>query len=77
MNCNNVAMLNAEVMSNNTIHTRATIIEIIISEDDENGVLALLSADENGIATEQLELLHRVVGQGDDRVVIIGSVRHP
>jgi hypothetical protein len=49
-----IAVLDTEVMSNNTVHTCATIIQFIISEDDENSILAFLALHKYGIATEEL-----------------------
>ncbi len=54
MNGDDVAVLDTEVMSNNTVHTCATIIQFIISKDDENSILALLALHKHGIATEEL-----------------------
>jgi len=54
MNGNDIAMLDSQIVPNHTIHTRTSIIQIIISKDDENGILALLSLHKHGITTEQL-----------------------
>jgi hypothetical protein len=54
VNSDNIAVFDAEIMSYDTVHTRAPIIQFIICEDNENSVLALLALHENGIATEQL-----------------------
>jgi hypothetical protein len=49
-----IAVLDAEIMSDHTVHTCAPIIQFIISKDNENSILALLALHEYGIATEQL-----------------------
>ena len=54
MNSDNVAMLDTEVVSNNTVHACAPIIQLIISKNNQNRILALLSLDQHGVATEQL-----------------------
>lgn len=54
MNGDNIAVLDAEVMSDNAIHACASIIQIIISKNDEDCILALLSLDQDCIATEKL-----------------------
>lgn len=72
-----VAVLHTQVVADNSVDASASIIEVIVGQYYQNGILALLAADKDSIATEQLELLHGVVGQGDDRVVIVGSVRYP
>jgi len=71
---NDVAVLDTEVVADNAVDAGLTILEIVVGENDQDGVLALLSLDQNGIATEELESLHGVVREGDDGVVIVGGV---
>lgn len=54
VNSDDIAMLNTEIVSDHTVHTCTPIIKLIISENNENSILALLSLDENSITTEQL-----------------------
>lgn len=54
VNSYNISMLDAKIMSNNTVHPCASIVQSIVSEDNQNGILALLSLHENGISTEEL-----------------------
>lgn len=77
MNGDDIAVLDTEVVANNTVEAGAAIIEIVVGEDNQDGVLSLLSADENGITTEELELLHGVVGEGNNRVIIVDGVSNP
>lgn len=72
-----VTMLDPEVVANHSVDASASVVKIIISEDDEDGVAPLLSTDKNGIATEELEGLHGLLGQGNDRVVIVCGVGNP
>ena len=74
MDGNNVAVLDTEVVTDNAVDAGLTIFEIVIGENNQDGILALLSLDQNSVATEELESLHGVVGEGDDRVVIVGGV---
>jgi hypothetical protein len=69
-------MLHTEIVANNTIETSSSIIKVIIRKNDKNSVLALLALDKNGISPEQLEGLHCLIREGDDGIVIIGSIRH-
>lgn len=57
----NVTVLDAEVVADNAVDTGLTVFKIVVGEDDQNGVLALLSLDQDSIATEELESLHGVV----------------
>ena len=72
-----ISVLDAEVVANNTVDAGASIIEVIIGEDDKDGILALLSLDQDGVATEELEILHGLVGEGNDRVVIVDGIGDP
>lgn len=74
MHCDDVAMLDAQVMSHNTIHASASIIKIVISQNDQHSVLPLLALDEHCVASEQLEGIHGIIGEGNDRVVIVGGI---
>ena len=47
-----VTMLDSEVMSNNTVHPGTPIIQVVICKHNQDCVLALLSLDQNCIATE-------------------------
>jgi len=51
---NDITVLDTKVVSNYPVHTGAAIIQIIISKDDENSILALLALDKHSIATEEL-----------------------
>jgi hypothetical protein len=74
---NHVTVLDPEVVANHSVDASAAVVEILISEDDEDSVTPLLSADENGISTEELKRLHGLLGQGNDGVVIVGSIGNP
>lgn len=77
MDGDDITVLDTQVVAHDTIQTAAAIVELIIAKDDENSVLSLLAADEDGVATEELERVHGVVGQGDNGVVIVDSVGDP
>jgi hypothetical protein len=67
-------MLDTKIVSNDTVHPGTSIIQVIIGEHDENSVLAFLAFDQNGVTTEELQRLHRVVREADDGVVIVGGI---
>jgi hypothetical protein len=70
MHCDDVAMLDAEVVASDSIYACAAIVQIVIGHDNQDSVLSLLALDQYGIAAEELERLHGVVGEGNDGVVI-------
>jgi hypothetical protein len=72
-----IAMLDAEIMSNHTVHTCTTIIQFVISENDENSILALFALHKNSIATEELQCLHGIIGERNNGVVIVDSICDP
>jgi len=77
MDGNDVAMLDAEVVTDNAVQPGAAIIEIIVGQNDEDRVLSLLASDEDCVAAEQLERLHGIVGEGNDRVIIVDGIGDP
>lgn len=76
MDSNNIAVLDTKVVSHNTVDAGTSIIQIIIGQDNQNGVLALLTLDEYCVATEELESLHGVVGKSNNGVVIVNGIGH-
>lgn len=70
-------MLDAEVVADNAVDPGAPIVEILVSEDDKDGIAPLLPADEHGVATEELEVLHGSLGERNDGVVIIRGIGNP
>lgn len=76
MNSDHVAVLDTKVVADNTVDAGAAIIEIVIGQDDQHSVLALLALHENCITTEELESLHSVVREGNDRVIIVNGIGH-
>jgi hypothetical protein len=73
---NHVAVLDTKVVTHNTVDAGASIIEIVISQDNQHSVLALLALNENGITTEELESLHGVVRECNHRVIIVNGISH-
>jgi hypothetical protein len=61
VDCDNIPVLDPQVVANNTVYPCGAIIKIVIGEYDENGVLPLLALDKDGVTTEELEGLHGVV----------------
>lgn len=72
-----ITVLDSEVVADNSVDPGASIIELLISEDDKNGIAPLLSADEDGVTTEELEVLHGGLREGNDRVVIVSGIGDP
>jgi hypothetical protein len=58
---NDVAVLDAEVVADHAVDAGTAVIQVIVGEDDQHGILPLLAADQHCVATEQLERLHGVV----------------
>ena len=49
-----IAVFDTEIVSHNTVDTRATVIQVIIGHDDQDGISSLLAFDEDCVATEEL-----------------------
>ena len=76
MDSDNVAVLHTEVVAHNTVDTGASIIKVVIGQDDQHSVLALLALDQDCVTTEELKGLHGVVREGDHRVIIVNGIGH-
>lgn len=76
MNGDNIAVLDAKVVAHNTVDAGTAVIEIIIGQDNQHSVLALLALDQNCVTTEELEGLHGVVGESNNGVVIVDGIGH-
>jgi hypothetical protein len=50
----NVAMLDAKIISDNTVDACTTVIEIIVCKHDQDGVFSLLAFDKHCVSTEEL-----------------------
>ena len=57
----NVAVLDPQVVANNSVYPRRSIIEVVIGENDQHSVLPLLALDKYCVTAEELESLHGVV----------------
>ena len=77
MDGDDIAVLDAKVVANDTVQSGTAIIEIIVGEHNQDGVLPLLAANQYCVAAEELERLHGVVGEGNDGVVIVDGIRDP
>lgn len=77
MDGNHVTVLDSQVVTNNSVDASATVIELLVSEDDEDGVLSLLASNQDGVAAEELELIHGGLGEGNDTVVIVDGIGNP
>ena len=76
VNSDHVAVLDTKIVTHNTVDAGAAIIEIVVGQNDQDSVLALLALHEDCITTEELESLHSVVREGNDRVIIVNSIGH-
>ena len=52
MNRDHISMLYAKIVPYHAVHTRTSIIEIIISQNDQDCVLSLFTLDQDRVATE-------------------------
>lgn len=64
-------------MSDHTIHARTPVIQLIISQHNENCVLALLALNQYCVTTEEIKGLHCVVRQSNNGVIIVDGICNP
>lgn len=51
----------SQIVPNYTVYPRRSIIKVVVSQNNQDGVFSLLSFDKDSIATEKLQGLHGVV----------------
>lgn len=74
MDSDNVTMLHAEVMPDNPVDAGTSIIKLVVSQHNQNRLLALLASDKNCVASEESEDVHSVVGERDRGVIIVNGI---
>ncbi len=74
MDSDNVAMLHTEVMPDNSVDAGTSVIKLVVSQHNQNRLLALLASDKNCVASEETEDVHSVVGEGDRGVIIVNGI---
>ncbi len=67
-------MLDAKVVSDDTVHSCATVIQIIFSQHNQDSILSLLALDENCVTAEQPQGLHGVIRETDDGIIIVDGI---
>ena len=51
MNSDDIAVFDAQIVADDTVYARATIIQIVVVKHDQNGVFSLLALDQYSITT--------------------------
>ena len=69
-----ITVLDSQVVANDTVYPCGAIVEVVICQYDQDCVLALLALNQDSVTTEELERLHGVVREGDNRVVIVDGI---
>lgn len=69
-----IAVLDAEVVTNDTVNTGTAVIEIIVRQHNQNGVFSLLALHQDCVTSEKLKGIHGVVGEGNDGVVVVDGI---
>lgn len=77
MDGDHVAVLYTKVVSDDSVDSSTALIELFVGKNNQNSILSLLASNEDRVATEKLESVHRGLGQGDDAVVIVDSISDP
>jgi len=73
---NDVAQANAQVLADDLVDTDLVLLGGLVGQHDADGVLALLALEQDGVAAEQLQLLHRRRVQRHHRVVVVHRLVH-
>jgi len=59
--CNDIAVLDSKIVTDNAVHSGAPIVKIIIRQHDQHSILSLLALHQDCVATKELQCLHGVV----------------
>ena len=54
VNSDDVSVLDPQVVSDNTVDASRAIIKVVVGENNQYSVLALLSLDQDGVPSEEL-----------------------
>lgn len=76
MDSNHITVLDTEIMPHNAVDTNTAVIEIVVRQHNQNGVLAHLTLDQNCVAPEKLQSIHSVVGESNNGVIIVDGIGH-
>mmetsp|Transcript_1727 Transcript_1727/g.4031 ORF Transcript_1727/g.4031 Transcript_1727/m.4031 type:complete len:777 (+) Transcript_1727:352-2682(+) len=71
---NDVGQTDSQVLSDHLVHANVGVVAGFVRQDNANGIASLLSLDQDGVATKELELFHLGGTQANDRVVVVGSI---
>ena len=52
--CNDITMLHSEIVANNAVDASTSVIEIVVGENNENGIFPLLAFDKDSITSKEL-----------------------
>lgn len=58
MDGDHITVLDTKVVADYSVDAGTAVIDIVLSKDNEDGVLALLAPDKNCVTTEKLERVH-------------------
>lgn len=70
-------MLDAEIVANNSVDAGAAIVQFVIGQNNQDGILSLLATNEHGVSAEKLECVHGGFGQGDNAVIVVDGIGDP
>lgn len=74
LNRNDVRQADTQVIAHHTIHADLLVGASIIRQHNADRLLATLSLEQNGVASEQLKLVHLGLAQTHDRVVVVCGI---
>lgn len=74
VNGNNVSETDAQVVADDLVDANLGLLNVVVGENNQHGVAALLALDEHGVAAEETELLHGGSVHGKNRVVVVGGI---
>lgn len=55
-------MLDPQVVADDSVDARASVVQVVIGENDQDSIFTFLSFDEHCVTSEKLQCFHSVVG---------------
>lgn len=76
MHSNDIAVLNTKVVAYDPVEAGTSVVKVVIGQNDQHGVLALLALHQHSITPEELKGFHGIVGERNHGVVIVHGIGH-
>jgi len=71
MHAHDITQPHAQIFSHHLVHSNLPLLTIFIRQDDAHRVLSLFTLEQHRVSSKQLQLVHLLQIQRDDRVIVV------